>query len=84
MFIDINDKNYIIWQLNFIILEAEEGKVITNYKESDPIEEYSASTIMYCPKDLDISAYYEIDLSKHQQYVDLQTQKIEEKLKLNE
>lgn len=39
---------------------------------------------MYCPKDLDISAYYEIDLSKHQQYVDLQTQKIEEKLKLNE
>lgn len=71
-------------QLNFLMLEAEEGKVITNYKESDPIEEYSASTIMYCPKDLDISAYYEIDLSKHQQYVDLQTQKIEEKLKLEE
>lgn len=71
-------------QLNFLILEAEEGKIITNYKESDPIEEYSASTIMYCPKDLDISAYYEIDLSKHQQYVDLQTQKIEEKLKLEE
>lgn len=78
MKITINDR------LNFKVLEADEGKIITNYKESDPIEIYNASTIMYCPKDLDISAYYEIDLSKHQQYVDLQTQKIEENLKLNE
>lgn len=69
-------------QLKFKVLEAEEGKIITSYKESDPIEEYSASTIMCCPKDLDISAYYEIDLSKHKQYVDLQIQKIKEKFKL--
>ena len=69
-------------RLNFKVLEAEEGKIITSYKESDSIEEYSASTIMYCPKDLDISAYYEIDLSKHKQYVDLQIQKIEDKFKL--
>lgn len=53
-------------------------------EKSTTISQNGASTIMYCPKDLDISAYYEIDLSKHQQYVDLQTQKIEEKLKLEE
>lgn len=69
MNIDRNEK--------FIVITAEEGYVITDYKEDD-ILNYTSSTILYCPLNMDLSGYYEITVEKDEEYKRLQEQTINE------
>ena len=61
----------------FIVITSEEGYVITDYKEDD-ILNYTSSTILYCPLNMDLSGYYEITEEKDEEYKRLQEQTINE------
>lgn len=69
MNIDRNEK--------FIVITAEEGYVITDWDGND-ILNYTSSTILYCPLNMDISGYYEITEEKDEEYKRLQEQTINE------
>lgn len=44
----------------FYKLTAEDGYVITEWKEGDDITTYASATLIYCPLTTDLSKYREI------------------------
>ena len=54
----------------FTVLRADEGMVLTDYNDEQDIKEYNGSTVIYCPKTFDISAYREITKAQAEKYED--------------
>lgn len=62
----------------FYHLIADDGMVITCWKETDDIRDYSSALQVYCPAITDTSIYYEITIEQDNEYILLQEQAIEE------
>lgn len=45
---------------NFYKLTAEDGMVITDWKDGDDIMEYNSAKLIYCPLSIDITKYREL------------------------
>lgn len=70
MNIDIKEK--------FQVITASEGMVITTYKETDDIREYTSFTIAYAPLNADLSDYREISVEEDEALMAAQFKTIEE------
>lgn len=62
----------------FYHLAADDGMVITSWRETDDIRDYSSALQVYCPASTDIGIYYEITIEQDNEYTVLLEQAIEE------
>lgn len=51
-------------EYNFWVLRCPNGHMITEWNEGDPVEEFNAFSIAYCPKDADLSKYHCIEQAR--------------------
>lgn len=56
---------------NFNKITCPEGHYITDWDKQD-IKEYTASTIMYAPTNVNLDNYYCITVDEHSEYMDKQ------------
>ena len=64
------------------VIRAEEGYVLTNYKEGDNILNYSSFKECICPLSCDLKHLNEITIEKDQEYLEAQ-EKAEKEEELN-
>lgn len=70
LIIEFNEK------YNFNKVTCSEGHYITKWDKID-IKDYTASTVMYCPVTVDLSAYYCVPEDEHIEYMRLHREEME-------
>ena len=60
---------------NFNKITCPEGHYITDWDKQD-IKQYTASTIMYAPTNVNLDNYYCITVAEHSEYMDKQLEEL--------
>lgn len=63
---------------NYIKITADDGCVITNYKDGDDILNFNFCRIMFCPKTVDLTDLREITEEENKIYNDIKEDKEKE------
>lgn len=63
----------------FIKVYTDKGYYVTKYTDGDTIKFYTASTLMYCPLNADLSVYRVITEEQHKEYLELKEMSLKPK-----